>query len=88
MNLAAELQAADVHLEDVKNRIEALLTALFTGWQSWEFLKPDGISVFGAIDSLRAAAVLHARGFVTVVLHDHRASEQVITCRCVTREAP
>src|SRR5262245_17332960 len=35
MNLAAELMAADVHLEDVKNRLEALLTALFPSWQRW-----------------------------------------------------
>lgn len=87
MNLAAEMMAADVKLEDVKTRIEALLTAAHPGWQSWEFMKPDGISVYGSFDSARGAAVLHARGFVTVVLHDHRANEKLVTCVCRARES-
>lgn len=87
MNLAAELNAADIHYEDVKTRIEALLTATYPGWQTWRPMKPDGIEVYGAFDSARGAAVLHARGFVTVILHDHMSTERVITCRCTAREA-
>ncbi len=88
MNLAAALQAADARLQDAKNQIEAVLTGLFPGWQSWEHLKPYGISVYGALPSARGAAVLFGRGFVTVILHDHRASEQLITCRCPVWEQP
>lgn len=87
MNLAAEYQAADVRKEDVTNRIEALLTALFPEWVSWCFMKPDGIEVYGVPDNARAAAVLRARGFMTVILHRHLASEQMFACRCVVREA-
>ena len=86
MNLAAEYNAADVHLEDVKVRIEALLTGTFPKWQHWEFRKPDGIEVFGAYDSPRGAAILHARGFVTVTLHDHLPRERTVTCQCPVRE--
>jgi len=87
MNLAAEYNAADVHKADVENRIEALLTAIFPSWQRWHFLKPDGIEVWQAIDSSRGAAVLHARGFATVILHGHRAA-RFLTCECATHEAP
>jgi hypothetical protein len=86
MNLAAALMAADVRLEAIKNQVEALLTAVHPGWQSWRFMRADGLEVFGAFDSVRGAAVLHARGFVTVILHDHLASERLITCRCPVRE--
>jgi hypothetical protein len=88
MNLAAALMAADARLGDIKNQIEAVLYSICPGWQSWEHLKPYGIEVFGALDSPRAAAVLFARGFVTVKLHDHRAHEQLITCRCPVHEIP
>lgn len=86
MNLARQLMAADAKIEGVKIQIEAMLTTLFPGWQSWRHMKPYGIEVFGAFDSARGAAALHARGFVTVLLHDHRATERVITCRCKARE--
>jgi hypothetical protein len=85
MNLAAELMAADVHHEDVKNRIEALLTGLFASWQSWLHVKPDGIEVWQAIDSKRAADVLHRHGFRWVMLHRHRA-ERFLPCECQPRE--
>ena len=84
-NLAASLYAADVQLEAVKNELEHLLTALFPSWQRWNFVKPDGIEVWQANDSARAASVLHARGFVSVTLHGHRA-ERLLSCTCVTRE--
>jgi hypothetical protein len=71
---------------DLDNKVEALLTALFVGWQTWRFMKPDGIEMFGAFDSVRGAAVLHGRGFVTVILHDHLATERMITCQCPVRE--
>lgn len=82
MNLAAAYYAADRRLDDARREIEKLLTAVFPGWQSWEFTKPNGIDVYGAFESTRGVARLHAVGFVTVILHDHLATERLITCRC------
>lgn len=88
MNLAAEYNAADVHKEDVRIRIEALLAAITPRWQHWRFMKPDGVEVYGVMDSTRTAASLHARGFVTVILHEHLPTEQMCNCRCPVRESP
>lgn len=82
MNLAAELLAADVASEAAKNKLEGMLYVLFPGWQSWEHLKPYGLAVYGAFESATAAAKLHAVGFETVILHDHRVHERTVTCRC------
>lgn len=86
MNLAAALYAADRRYDEVMRQIEALLTTILPGWQSWDFLKPHRLDVYGAFDSARGAAVLHARGFVEVCLHDHLATERMITCQCAVRE--
>jgi hypothetical protein len=88
MNLAAALNANARDRYDLDNKVEEMLTAMFPGWQHWDFMKPDGIEVYGAFDSARGAAMLHARGFVTVVFHDHLPKEQLITCQCRVREAP
>lgn len=87
MNLAAALYAADVRFDAVKRQLEALLTTLFSSWQSWDFHPPDGLEVWQAPDSDRAAMVLHARGFVSVTLHGHRA-ERFLSCDCKVRERP
>lgn len=88
LNLARGLCIADRDYEDAKNRVEQLLSVLFPGWQSWRFSKPDGIDVYGAFDSAPGAAALRSRGFLSVTLHDHRAREKVITCRCIVHEWP
>lgn len=86
MNLAAAYYAADVALNDARNKIEALLFAICPGWQTWRFLPVAGVEVFGAFDNPRGAELLGKFGFETIVFHDHLASEQLITCRCVVRE--
>lgn len=88
MNLAAELLATDVAYDAAKIKVEAMLTALFPGWQTWQHLKPYGLAVFGAFESTAAASRFHAVGFETVILHDHLATERTITCRCRVFEAP
>ena len=85
MNLAAELYANGRDRYELDNKVERLLTALFPSWQRWSFIAPDGIDVWQAIDSDRAAAVLHQHGFVSVTLHGHRA-ERFLTCECKPRE--
>jgi hypothetical protein len=87
MNLAAAYYAADVALNDARNKIEALLFAICPKWVSWRFIAPDGLEVFGAFDNVRGAELLHKFGLVTVIFHDHLAGERIATCRCNVREA-
>jgi hypothetical protein len=87
MNLAAAYNAADIALNEARNRIEALLFAICPGWRTWRPIKPDGIEVFGAFDNARGAELLHKFGYVTVIFHDHLI-DQIATCRCNVREQP
>ncbi len=86
MNLAAALYASQRDRYAADNEVESLLSALFPSWSRWEFVAPDGIEVFQAIDSDRGAEVLHRHGFVSVTLHSHRA-ERFLSCQCRTRES-
>jgi hypothetical protein len=86
MNLAAALYANGRDRYELDNQVERLLTALFPSWQRWSFIAPDGIEVWQAIDSDRAAEVLGWHGFNSATLHGHRA-ERFLTCTCRTREA-
>jgi hypothetical protein len=85
VSLAAELMLADVRLADIKTRVEALLTGLFPSWEHWDFVKPDGIAVWPALDSERAVEVLYRHGFGSITLHNHSA-KKLITCTCRTHE--
>lgn len=87
MNLAAALYRNQRDRYELDNQVERLLLALFPGWTNWEYVAPDGIAVFGAVDSDRAHAELNAHGFKGVTLHDHTAKERLLTCTCRTREA-
>lgn len=87
MNLAAALNANERGRYELDNKVEALLFAITPGWQTWRFVKPDGIEVFGSLDSPRGAMILHGQGFATVIFHDHLATERVITCQCRVRES-
>jgi hypothetical protein len=82
MNLAARLYACEVRRDAAMTELEAILTAICPGWCSWQLIKPDGVEVFGSFESARGAAALHAQGFTLVILHDHRAGERAVTCRC------
>jgi hypothetical protein len=86
MNLAALLYAAQRDRYEADNRVEQMLGGLFPGWTQWEFVSPDGIAVFGALDSDRAHAALNANGFKSVTLHDHTAKQRPLTCTCRTRD--
>lgn len=82
MNLAARLYLNEVQRDALCNELEAMLTALFSGWQSWDFVKPATLMVYGAFESATAAARIFALGFEACQLHDHRAGERLISCRC------
>jgi hypothetical protein len=60
-------------------------TSKSAGWKGWCFTAPNIIDVCLVKDSPGAAAQLHAVGFGTVPLHQHRA-ERFLTCACRKRE--
>ena len=74
MNLAAALYAAQRDRYAAENKLEHLLTALFPSWEKWDFVAPNGLEVWMAVDAARPAAVLHQHGFRSVTLHGHRAA--------------
>lgn len=83
--LAADLRNAERDLRDIEARVEAYLTQISRTWQGWRFTAPDGIDVWMVQDSPGLAHLLHAQGFLSVTLHNHRA-ERFLSCTCSTRE--
>lgn len=100
--LAAALRAAisDVdtttaRLRAIELNIEVLLESLYPDWsplfptnRAWQFSDPDGIHVFGVLDSPAAATALNLAGFRRVTAHSHLFDPDrvhQVGCRCETR---
>jgi hypothetical protein len=92
MTIASTMGYADRAYRAAKHRVDSLLNEIFAGrWERWRFIAGVGsrwgIDVFGVEYNREALRRLFAAGFTLAVLHNHRRSEQAVTCRCRPWEA-
>jgi len=91
----ADVEARTTNLRFVERLVEGMLESLYPDWhplfptaRAWQFSDPDGIHVFGVLDSPAAANALHLAGFRRVTTHAHLFDpDQPLGphCRCETR---
>ena len=80
-----DLELFAAQMRDVEERVQHLLSTLFSAWRGWFYTPAGGIDVYQANHTVEAAQTLHDHGFDTVTLHGHSAA-RFLSCDCQVSE--